>query len=323
MSRHDGVTCDSCLSGNFKGKRYKCLACYDYDLCTNCYEGGLSTGLHLPEHPMQCIVTRNDIDLYFGGDMNGEGSQSYTCPHCGQMGFSLSLLIEHVSGEHVALNTAEVICPVCAATPVIRPNNIRQDLLGHLTLEHRYPSRELTAFFEEPSTRHMPSGVRRIPPPPGRSAVGRGRRSHVHFGSSGTLTALTSSRDSPDPIAEFFSQLSGVARPQGPGPLPPPIPERPVRPRYEEKLTKRVVPYGAIASMSSASLSEPSTSSGTLTTRDIVQSTQFLLPGILNTPISEDDQRRVDQISAERCETAKMVILASLVGPSTVTVDTK
>lgn len=41
MSRHEGVSCDACLKSNFKGRRYKCLRCYDYDLCANCYEGKL------------------------------------------------------------------------------------------------------------------------------------------------------------------------------------------------------------------------------------------------------------------------------------------
>ena len=38
MSRHEGVSCDSCLKSNFRGRRYKCLVCFDYDLCANCYE---------------------------------------------------------------------------------------------------------------------------------------------------------------------------------------------------------------------------------------------------------------------------------------------
>ena len=45
QSRHDGVSCDSCLKGNFRGRRFKCLVCYDYDLCSSCYEVSYSLGI--------------------------------------------------------------------------------------------------------------------------------------------------------------------------------------------------------------------------------------------------------------------------------------
>ncbi|XP_065319617.1 GATA zinc finger domain-containing protein 14-like isoform X2 [Gordionus sp. m RMFG-2023] len=41
MSKHQGVSCDSCHKNNFQGKRYKCLICYDYDLCSDCYRENL------------------------------------------------------------------------------------------------------------------------------------------------------------------------------------------------------------------------------------------------------------------------------------------
>ena len=78
MSRHEGVSCDSCLKvrkamskqsalmifglfqGNFRGRRFKCLVCYDFDLCAACYESGASTShhsnSHSSTHAMQVIV---------------------------------------------------------------------------------------------------------------------------------------------------------------------------------------------------------------------------------------------------------------------------
>lgn len=60
LSLPAGVSCDACLKGNFRGRRFKCLICYDYDLCASCYESGATTTRHTTEHPMQCILTRVD-----------------------------------------------------------------------------------------------------------------------------------------------------------------------------------------------------------------------------------------------------------------------
>uniref|UniRef100_A0A0K8TRY1 RING-type E3 ubiquitin transferase n=1 Tax=Tabanus bromius TaxID=304241 RepID=A0A0K8TRY1_TABBR len=210
MSRHEGVSCDSCLKSNFSGRRYKCLICYDYDLCADCYDEGATSTRHSADHPMQCILTRADIDLYFGGEMlNSEQPQSFTCPYCKKMGFSDSALLEHVSSEHTDTGL-EVVCPVCAGLPGGEPNLVTDDFAGHLTLEHRTGPRDLISFLDEPSAiRH--GGVRRIP---GRALPGpRSRRSNMHFSSSSGLSALSpSGRESVDPIAELLSQLSGVRR---------------------------------------------------------------------------------------------------------------
>ncbi|KAG7241160.1 hypothetical protein INR49_025903 [Caranx melampygus] len=252
MSRHEGVSCDACLKGNFRGRRFKCLICYDYDLCASCYESGATTTRHTTEHPMQCILTRVDYDLYYGGDtFSVEQPQSFTCPYCGKMGFTETSLQEHVTSEHAETST-EVICPICAALPGGDPNHVTDDFTAHLTLEHRAP-RDLISFLcnvikvkkKCPETitmyivtlLHLPltalvydesSSVRHVRRMfhPGRGLGGpRARRTNMHFtsGSTGGLSSSSSqsstytpsNREAMDPIAELLSQLSGVRRAAG------------------------------------------------------------------------------------------------------------
>ncbi|XP_037303382.1 E3 ubiquitin-protein ligase KCMF1 isoform X2 [Manduca sexta] len=215
MNRHEGVSCDSCLKNNFRGRRYKCLICIDYDLCAACYESGATTNQHTTEHPMQCILSRSDFDLYYGGEtLTLEQPQAYTCPFCNRMGFTDSSLMEHVTAEH-ADTTIAVVCPVCASMPGGEPNFVTDDFAGHLTLEHRTGPRDLMSFLDEPSgIRH--GGVRRMPHS-GRG-VSRARRTNMQFstGGGGISSLSPSSRDAVvDPIAELLSQLSGVRRGAG------------------------------------------------------------------------------------------------------------
>ncbi|CAH1980537.1 unnamed protein product [Acanthoscelides obtectus] len=222
MSRHEGVSCDACLKGHFRGRRYKCLVCFDYDLCAACYEEGATNSRHTTDHPMQCILTRSDFELYYGGEAltSLELPQSYTCPYCSRMGFTDVTLQEHVTSDHQDTNF-EVVCPLCAAMPGGDPNLMTEDFAGHLTLEHRTGPRDLISFLDEPvGSRHT---VRRIPHNSNHATthLSRGgtalrpRRSNMHFSvfSSGGLSSLSpSSRESVDPIAELLSQLSGVRR---------------------------------------------------------------------------------------------------------------
>jgi len=210
---HEGVSCDNCMKSNFSGKRYKCLICYDFDLCSTCYDqsqaqiessntssssstssiqdgGGCSAtkstrkslsksnklrtsepattvisnsiqinqNSHLNAHAMQCILTRNDHDLFYGGT-SGNEQQSFTCPYCAKCGFSETTLSKHLSSTHSSLasqipqaNTTtttaitnqpiikkEVVCPICAVLPSSNggdPNHLTDNLLNHINSEH-------------------------------------------------------------------------------------------------------------------------------------------------------------------------------------------
>ena len=58
-----GVSCDYCMKSNFRGRRYKCLICYDYDLCAECYESNATSTRHTTQHAVQCILTRAMIEV--------------------------------------------------------------------------------------------------------------------------------------------------------------------------------------------------------------------------------------------------------------------
>ncbi|KAG9337177.1 hypothetical protein JZ751_029657 [Albula glossodonta] len=129
---------------------------------------------------MQCILTRVDFDLYYGGEaFSVEQPQSFTCPYCGKMGYTETSLQEHVSSEHAETST-EVICPICAALPGGDPNH-----------------------DESSGVRH----VRRMFHP-GRGLGGpRARRSNMHFTSSST-GGLTNANPAPSDNAPPTSHNS-------------------------------------------------------------------------------------------------------------------
>lgn len=213
MSRHEGVSCDYCMKSNFRGRRYKCLICYDYDLCAECYESNATSTRHTTQHAVQCILTRSMIEVSYG---SGSGSprqyQSFTCPYCSKKGFSETTLLEHVTAEHSEPDSSvEVICPVCASSPGGDPNLKTDDLAEHLTLEHQRGGTSTFEFINEPSgIRH--GGVRRI----SRTVVGAGVRSarRSNNASWSPSNQEPSSDQSVDLFAELQQTLAGGSRRQ-------------------------------------------------------------------------------------------------------------
>lgn len=120
-----GVCCDLCMKRHCQGRTYKCLVCYDLDLCAECYDSKKATGFHSGEHPCQCVLTTDlcgmlkqnslqvikeiqskynqknfFIALYYGGEGTIDKSQSFTCPLCGEMGFTNKTLQLHITERH-------------------------------------------------------------------------------------------------------------------------------------------------------------------------------------------------------------------------------
>lgn len=214
-----GVSCDYCMKSNFRGRRYKCLICYDYDLCAECYESNATSTRHTTQHAVQCILTRSMIEVSYGSGsaVSPRQYQSFTCPYCNKKGYSETTLLEHVTAEHSESDsTMEVICPVCASSPGGEPNLKTDDLAEHLTLEHQRGGggggSSTFEFINEPSgIRH--GGVRRI----SRTSVGAGVRSARRSNNSSfspSSNQETSGDQSVDLFAELQQTLAGGSRRQ-------------------------------------------------------------------------------------------------------------
>lgn len=201
LSVHEGVTCNACRRADFRGKRYKCLICYDYDLCETCYEEGVTEAAHKDDHAVQCILTPADFELYYAGEPAHQ-PQSFTCPLCATMGFTLAGLRDHVSSEHIE-DTTRVVCPVCAATPGGAQNHVTGDLAGHLITGH---ARSIDDLDDDESASQRPQRVSEFrfgeTPVPG----GQPQRQLPPTG-----TILTLSPPDSDPMAAISGLLSRVS----------------------------------------------------------------------------------------------------------------
>jgi hypothetical protein len=244
MSAHEGVSCDACGKSNFRSKRFKCLICYDYDLCSTCHEQGEISSDHTTEHPMQCILTRQDFDFYYHGERcTSDQPQSLTCPFCGDMGLAYPYFNESSSSNNSTLSidlyqhlqmkhaddqqSQEVICPICAAMANGEPNLITADLISHITNDHQPQVNTPSSAGEgtNPYSRSVSSardydfgigagirgGFRRglLRAPGRRGSLGRGSGPvSQHF----VVDTSSGGSGGNDPIADLLTQLSTVRR---------------------------------------------------------------------------------------------------------------
>ncbi|XP_041451148.1 uncharacterized protein LOC111074728 [Drosophila obscura] len=101
MSRHDNVVCRGCSKVGFSGRCYRCLSCPNFDICADCYDLDFTTESHLFDHPVKCVYTPADVELYFEGEyISSDPPQSYRCPYCKLWGFNEATFLEHISGMH-------------------------------------------------------------------------------------------------------------------------------------------------------------------------------------------------------------------------------
>jgi len=57
LTHHYGITCDGCQKSPIVGRRFKCLQCFNFDLCEDCEAKG-------HDHPMVRIVAVQNHHLF-------------------------------------------------------------------------------------------------------------------------------------------------------------------------------------------------------------------------------------------------------------------
>uniref|UniRef100_A0A1I7XSC9 RING-type E3 ubiquitin transferase n=1 Tax=Heterorhabditis bacteriophora TaxID=37862 RepID=A0A1I7XSC9_HETBA len=152
------------MSGNFSGNRFKCLRCYDFDLCQACFmnnrfaNANIADGIqqmHAQDHPMQLIMTQRDFEVVYEGDSSKNYDTcrvaSFTCPYCAINGFSLRSFANHIVTSHPEPPNprVNVICPMCIACPEFDANREIDHLKTHWTAFHA--NLETATYRAEPT----------------------------------------------------------------------------------------------------------------------------------------------------------------------------
>lgn len=200
MSNHEGVTCDNCMTTAFTGQRFKCLICFDYDLCHECYVAGAFSTNHLPSHSMQCILTRHQLEILLAGESNGHIIQSFQCPFCQDLGFNTHLLETHVRNKHKDKVSVEVMCPICAVSSSSEANRVVRDLPQHILATHKKP---VVDMYEEEIGLGAGSlrQIRRVNNPSSRGAMNSQRMRT-------NLQTMNFNEQNKESLSELLSQLS-------------------------------------------------------------------------------------------------------------------
>ncbi|GMR41199.1 hypothetical protein PMAYCL1PPCAC_11394, partial [Pristionchus mayeri] len=175
---HEGVSCDGCMMPNFSGCRYKCLRCWDFDLCHSCFIADrfqvdpASDQVHDREHPMQCILSHQDFELFYADDETRDYSRCriavLTCPYCEERGFGYSQFYEHVVRNHEEPMPYQVNCPLCIGlVDTESANRVVENLKQHWVSTHYQYDPALQATLASGGAIGQAAAV--APPPAGRA----------------------------------------------------------------------------------------------------------------------------------------------------------